>query len=803
MSTDRNPDEISRLIKNLEAENARLKSRVSEYQLNEDRFQAILEHMKEGYFEIDLNGNFTYFSPGIPEIFGYPAEELLGMNNRDYSTPETAERMFAMFHEVFRSGIPAEITDYEIIRKDGSRRHLEVSAYLIRDENGKPTGFRGLGRDVTDRKATDTALKESEERFRRLHEASFGGIGIHDKGVIIDCNAALSELTGYAYDELIGMNGLDLIAPEWRETVLERILSDYEKPYTAEGIKRNGDRIPLEVQGKVINYQGKKVRVTEFRDISEIRRAEQALKESEQRYRALYKESKRAEELYQSLLNSSPDAIIIYEMNSQVRYVNPAFSRIFGWTTDELQRKKLPHIPEIDKDDFDEKFRDIVQNGLPIQGMETRRLTRNGDLRDISLSASRFCDHQGEPAGVLVILRDITEEKKLRLHLLQAQKMESIGTLAGGIAHDFNNLLMGIQGRLSLMMFDTSDENPYQRHIRDIENYVERAAELTRQLLGFARGGKYEIVVTDINELIAIQNKMFGRTRKDITFHEELSPDLKAVEVDQRQIEQVLLNIYVNAGHAMPEGGDLYISTRNETLTSQHTQPHEALPGEYVKISVTDTGVGMDEHVRRRVFEPFFTTREMGRGTGLGLASAYGIIKNHRGFITIYSERGKGSTFNVYIPASSRTPAAEWPAEEEIIRGTGTILLVDDEEMIIEVGSEMLKSLGYQVLQASNAEQAVEVYRNVQAQIELVILDMIMPGMTGGEVFDQIRQINPGARILLASGYSINGQAAAIMKRGCDGFIQKPFNMMELSRKIAEIRSGRLKRTGMKGGNCF
>jgi len=791
MSTHRGLEELTQRISRLEEENDVLRQQLSDYQLNEPRFHAIMNHMKEGYFEVDLNGNFTYFSPAVPVIFGYPAAEILGMNNRIYTAPDVAEKMFNVFSRVYRTGEPAEILDYEVIGRDGVRRYLELSAYLITDEKGKPIGFRGLGRDVTDRKSSESALKESEERFRRLHEASFGGIAIHDNGIILDCNMGLVKMTGYSYAELIGMDGLQVLAPECREAVLGKIVSGYEKPYQAEGIRRNGERFPVEIQGKGILYRGKKVRVTEFRDISEIKRAEDALKESEQRYRQLYRETKRAEEIYQSLLNSSPDAIAIYNMQRQIRYINPAFSKAFGWTLEELQGNRLPYIPHALTNEFEEMLRNVMDFGMPVQGLETRRLTRSGEILDISLSASRFSDHQGEPTGVLIMLRDITEAKKLRLHLLQSQKMESIGTLAGGIAHDFNNLLMGIQGRLSLMMFDLSDENPFHRHMKEIENYVQRSAELTRQLLGFARGGRYEVSATDINELIATQDRMFGRTRKDITFHERFATELKAVEVDQRQIEQVLLNIYVNAGHAMPDGGELYVSTRNETLQSHRTLPHDAAPGEYVKISVTDTGIGMEESVRRRVFEPFFTTKEMGRGTGLGLASAYGIIQNHRGFMTVYSEPGKGTTFNIYLPASSKAPVREKSVEAEIVQGSGTILLVDDEEMIVEVGGEMLESLGYTVLESPNGETAIDIYQARRDRIDLVILDMIMPGMSGGETFDRIKKINPDARILLASGYSINGQASAIMQRGCDGFIQKPFNLLELSLKISEILSRR------------
>jgi len=249
----------------------------------------------------------------------------------------------------------------------------------------------------------------------------------------------------------------------------------------------------------------------------------------------------------------------------------------------------------------------------------------------------------------------------------------------------------------------------------------------------------------------------------------------------------VLLNIFVNAAHAMPDGGDLYVKTLNEVLSSDRTQPYDAEPGIYVKISITDTGVGMDPVIQRRVFEPFFTTKERGRGTGLGLASAYSIIKNHGGFITIYSVKGKGSTFNIYLPASVRESEAKAAASQELVSGAGTILLVDDEEMIIEVGEEMLRTLGYDVLIARRGSEAVEILENDPKSVHMVILDLIMPEMNGSETFDRLRSVKPDVKVLLSSGYSLNGQADEVMQRGCNGFIQKPFNLVELSQKLYNI----------------
>jgi two-component system cell cycle sensor histidine kinase/response regulator CckA len=280
---------------------------------------------------------------------------------------------------------------------------------------------------------------------------------------------------------------------------------------------------------------------------------------------------------------------------------------------------------------------------------------------------------------------------------------------------------------------------------------------------------------------------MFGRTRKEIKIREKFEEDLWSVDIDRGQIEQVLLNIYVNAWQAMPDGGDLIIQTENIIINENYSKPYHMRPGKYIKISVTDTGVGMDKALQLRIFDPFFTTKEMGRGTGLGLASAYGIVKNHSGYIDVYSEKGRGTTLEIYLPASDKEVVKKEKLPEEVLGGTETILFIDDEYVVIDVGQQMLKTLGYTVFQARSGKEAIEVYRKNQNRVDMVILDMIMPEMSGGETYDRLKEINPDIKVLLSSGYSVEGQATDILERGCNGFIQKPFNTSVLSKKIREI----------------
>ncbi len=396
--------------------------------------------------------------------------------------------------------------------------------------------------------------------------------------------------------------------------------------------------------------------------------------------------------------------------------------------------------------------------------------------------------------GYVVVAQDVSEQRKaarekqrLEAELMQAQKMEAIGTLAGGVAHDFNNILMGIQGYVSLLMMEYGKNDSRFLKLQKIENQVQSAAGLTRQLLGFARGGKYEVKPVDVNALVKNSSEVFGRTKKQVAISARYQEDIWPVMADAGQIEQVLLNMYINSWQAMPNGGDLYLTTRNVFLCDEEMDARGIKAGAYVKISVTDTGVGMDETTRRRVFEPFFTTKEVGRGTGLGLASAYGIVSHHGGFIDVESEPGKGSTFHVYLQAVEEVQPEPAPVEEkEPQRGKETILVVDDEPMNTTVMKEILESLGYRVLCAGSGQEALSIYMLKQKIIDLVILDMIMPGMGGGATFDALRDLNPEVKVILSSGYNLDGEARRILDRGCNGFLQKPFLINELSEKIRE-----------------
>ncbi len=337
------------------------------------------------------------------------------------------------------------------------------------------------------------------------------------------------------------------------------------------------------------------------------------------------------------------------------------------------------------------------------------------------------------------------------------------------------------------MVMDMDSTHPYHDRLKNIEKQVQSGARLTSHLLGYARKGRYEVKPLDLNKLVEETCETFGRTKREITIHQELAENLFAIEADQDQIEQVLLNLFVNAADAMHGGGNLILKTMNVTHNNMQGKLYDPKPGNYALLMVTDTGMGMDKEIMERIFDPFFTTKEMGRGTGLGLASTYGIIKGHDGYIDVESRERHGATFSVYLPASEKRIQKTVKAAEQFIKRTGTVLLVDDEEVILEVGQELLEAMGYRVLLARHGKKAIEVYKKHQDEIDLVLLDMVMPNMGGGETYDRMKEINPDIKVLLSSGFSIDGEATEILERGCNGFIQKPFTIKDLCGKIEKI----------------
>ena len=577
------------------------------------------------------------------------------------------------------------------------------------------------------------ALQESEEKYRTVLESNPDPVVVYDlEGRVIYLNPAFTRIFGWSLEEQIGKK-IDNFVPEknWPETkmMINKVTVSGESFSGIETRRytKKGEILDISISGSSYRDQGGNVTasVINLRDITDQKLVEETLRESEEKYRLL--------------IETATDAIFIAQ-DEVLKFANPKAEEMTGYSAEELAE-----IPFVDLIYPADRSVVIERHVKRLKGEEIpniysfRILNKSGKELSVELNTI-IISWEGRPA-TLNFLRDITAQKRLEAQLQQAQKMEAVGTLAGGIAHDFNNLLMAIQGRTSIVLMSKDSSHPDFDHLKGIEGHIKSAADLTRQLLGFARGGKYEVRPTDLNELIEKQNRMFGRTKKEIIIHGKYEEDLWSVEIDRGQIEQVLLNLYVNAWQAMPGGGDLYLSTENVTLDKSYVKPFSIEHGRYVKISVTDTGVGMDKTTQKKIFDPFFTTKEMGRGTGLGLASSYGIIKNHGGLIDVYSEKGHGTTFNIYLPASSKEIVEDTKPSGDTVRGTETVLFVDDEDIIIEVAEELFKELGYEILIARGGKEAVEIYEKNKDRIDIVVLDMIMPDMSGSLTYDRMNRI--------------------------------------------------------------
>ena len=513
-----------------------------------------------------------------------------------------------------------------------------------------------------------------------------------------------------------------------------------------------------------------------LQDITERKRAERALQESEERFRAL--------------IENASDVIITVDEDGIITFSSPSATRVLGYARGEaVGRSAFDFVHPDDRVIAREALQRVLDGGDTRQMTEFRARAKDGSWRHVEAVAS-VPDESAPIDGVIINYRDVTERRQLEEHLQQTSKLQSIGTLAGGVAHDFNNVLTGIIGYADMLK---TEEAVIGEHIRDVDkirHLADRAAGLTRQLLLFSRQQPIEPVVLDPNGLVENLSKMLRRIiSEDIELELVLAPDLGNVRADPGQIEQVLMNLAVNARDAMPNGGCLIIETANLFLDEGYADEHVGLePGPYATISVSDTGCGMDAETRRRAFEPFFTTKEVGKGTGLGLATVYGITQQHEGGIWVYSERGQGSTFKVYLPrVDERAREAEACEEGSPPRGSETILLVEDEEMVREIAQQTLEKRGYHVLSAADPAEAKAVFDQHDAEIALLLTDVVMPGKTGPGLHEWLKANRPPLKVLFMSGYTEHAAVSRDLLGGELPFLQKPFTPTALAQKVREV----------------
>ncbi len=727
-------------------------------QSEKEKLTSILDHMNDGVYIVNSGYEITYVNPALVAAFG-PLE-----NRRcyQYLCGESKPCASCRLHEVLEGR--ATLWEWHA-EKTG--KTYERFATPVKNDDGSVSKVEFL-HDITLRKLAESALRMSEERYRAIFDTASVGIDVVDReGRFLQVNDALAIMLGYTKGELLGLTLFDITHPEDREAShnkLRQIVSEKIGSYRFERRFLTKDRRVLwgDVSASAVR-DPEGGHLTAIGVISDL--TERILAEAERRRLA-------------SAIEQAAEAVVITDVGGAIQYVNPAFERITGYTRDEAlgQNPRLLKSGQHDKS-FYRLLWDTVKKGNTWSGRLINK-KKDGSVYYEEGTISPVKDPSGKITNFVAVKRDITEHLELSNQLFQAQKMEAIGTLAGGIAHDFNNLLQVVLGYSELLLGDrTAGDRDYE-DLQKVRHAAGSGADLVRNLLTFSRKIEPNPIAVNLNRQLKHVQKLLERTLpKMIDIRLELAPDLKRIHVDPGQMDQILMNLAVNARDAMGEEGSLTIRTENVTLDEEYCRLHAgATPGNYVLLSVSDTGQGIDRETQAHIFEPFFTTKEVGRGTGLGLAMVYGIVKQHGGHVACYSEVGLGTTFRVYLPVYS--------AEEEVVPeswgqmpagGTETILLVDDEDLVRQLGERILVKSGYSVLAAANGTEALEIYTREKDRIALVILDLMMPKIGGKDCLERLLKIDPRVKVLVATGYAADAVTRACVELGAKGFVPKPF----------------------------
>ncbi|MCJ8499951.1 hybrid sensor histidine kinase/response regulator [Desulfatitalea alkaliphila] len=748
---------------------------------SESKHRGIIENMEEGYYETDPTGQLTYFNDTSARNLGYSREEMMGLSYRDFMTPDTAAKTFEVFNAVHQSGQPAKVYACELIRKDGSRSFQEISVSLTRNAAGEPTGFFGIARDRTEALQMERDLAEREAGYRQILSCAPYSITVtrQSDARYLEANDAFCTRTGYSREEVIGATAteLDLYTDPADRA---RIMNTFNLQGGVDGMEvtfksRNGDPLETLVAARPLRFRGEDCILFITTEITALKRAQRELAKSEQRFR--------------TIVESAQDAIFLKDESLRYTLVNPVMEKLFGLAAEAFIGRTNEEVFHPEDVAAVKRSEQRVLQGRIVEEDERWRIgSRPRIFHSIKVP---LVDHDGRITGLCGFTRDMTATRNLEAQLLQAQKMEAIGILAGGISHDFNNLLQAIIGYTQLLIAETPSPDPRAGKLRAIENAARRASELTGQLLAFSRKAESHPLPTDLNQAVRQVKKLLERTiPKMIAIRLDLAEPIMTVNADAVQLEQVLLNIGLNARDAMPEGGCLTFTTANIQPEHNFRRIHlDETIQDYVLLSISDTGHGMTPEVKQHMFEPFFTTKQKGHGTGLGMAMAYGLIKNHRGHINCESVPGQGTTFNIYLPAIKEpVPPPREEIEPAIARGRGeTVLVVDDELFLRDLTRDMLSLHGYDVLLAESGEAGLALFKAHKERIALVILDLIMPGMGGKQCLVEIMKIDPRTKVLIASGFAMDAPTGDTILSKAAGFIQKPYNMAKLLQTLNEV----------------
>jgi len=741
---------------------------------SEEKYRLVVDNAQEAIF-VAQDGMLQFVNPKTVELLAYSEEELLSKPLTEFIHQNDRETVLERHLRRLKGEVFPSRYSFRILRKDGTAKWVEIESTVISWE-GRPAALAFMT-DITERLRMQEALAESEEWYRTLVEESFDGVFVQKGFKIIFASLRLHQMLGYSAGELEGLDHRVVYHPDYQEITRERatarmrgeeVVSQYEVKLQ----RKDGTSVEWEISAKEVKVKGEPGVQVWVRDISKPKRYEEV-----QRRLA-------------TAVEQAAEAIVITDTKGDIQYVNPAFETITGYTREEV----LGRNPGVLKSgEHDQKFYqnlwDTIKRGDVWTGRFINR-KKDGKLYHEEATISPVRDSSGTIINFVAVKRDVTEHIRLSAQLVQAQKMEAVGTLAGGIAHDFNNLLQVTLGYSELLLAERQEDDPEYADLSRILQAAKNGAELVQRLLTFSRKVEPKPIPLDLNRRIVQVEKLLKRTiPKMIDIQTHLSDDLAEINADPIQMEQVLMNLAVNARDAMPDGGNLILETRNVTLDDEYCKLHVgAGPGDYVLLTVSDTGHGMDKTTVEHIFEPFYTTKKLGRGTGLGLAMVYGIVRQHEGFITCYSEVGTGTTFNVYFPAIERhlEPAVEMTGVMPAF-GTETILLVDDEAFVRDLGQRILSKAGYTVLTAANGIEALDLFTRKEKQIDLVILDLIMPEMGGEASLKELLKIDPGVKVLVASGYSADASMRGPLELGAKGFVGKPFRLKELLGQVRKV----------------
>ncbi|MBW2107385.1 MAG: PAS domain S-box protein, partial [Deltaproteobacteria bacterium] len=775
-------------------ENKKLVKRLNQEIFERRRTEIILKASQKTYWDLYENAPTAYFSVSAVDgsilrcnaaaarLSGYDRKTLITMKIQDLYDP--SDEGWGKAQEIFKAmqaGKSVMDVELKMKHKNGVSFWISLSVEPIRDVQGNVVESRSAVIDIDKRKRAEQRLQH-EHSFRTaiIEKAAEGLCVCHEIETypyvrFTVWNDRMTEITGYTMEQINKLGWYQTVYPDPKDqqaakTCMARMRTgDDLRAERWEITRADGKKRIMNISTSVLETHDGSIHVLALmNDVTEQEEAQAALRQG----RAVL----------QALLDATSDVTVLQDRSGTILGYNGALLESLGLDDEQLNGQCIyDFLPTSVAQARKTYVEQVFSSGKPVHFEEER------EARTLQTAIYPILDARGDVTQAAVFVRDVTEQRATERRIRQMCKLEALGTLAGGIAHDFNNLLMTIQGNVSLMITDLEPSDPHHALLSNVEESVRSGARLTRQLLGYARKGQYHVEPVDLNALINQTCETFGRARKEIRIHKELAKDVWAVKADQGQIEQVLLNLYVNAADAMPDGGDLYIWTENISHLDMQDKEYTPKPGKYVCLYVADTGGGMDRGTLERIFDPFFTTKKLGRGTGLGLASTYGIIKGHGGYIDVDSQKDTGTTFNIYLPATAQKPEQPRKGPQAVLEGRGVILLVDDEPTVLDVGAKLLNKLGYTVLTASSGRDALNLYQEKDDEVDLILLDMVMPDMGGAETFDGIKKINPSAKVLLASGYAQDGRAGEILKRGCNGFIQKPFSIQELSETIKDI----------------